>query len=231
VTLKTNPTNQAALPRPARTLPLRYITQLNQLEALFDPLIEAVVWNRKLPHGIQNWLAAFHMSAFPEGSFVLNPVDAAAFIMDIFEATGVSRSLMLSWFSQDVAHLTHCVADIMETPYVRLRLEAVSDDACRRFHIDNVKARLICTYRGPGTQVITTSDKPEDIETIPTGMPVLLKGKLWPEACDLLLKHRSPPIAGTGVCRLVLVLEGVHHEDIHPIYDQLYSSQRGVRHG
>lgn len=33
---------------------------------------------------------------------------------------------------------------------VQMRLEHVIDDACRKFHVDAVGLRLLCTYAGPG---------------------------------------------------------------------------------
>ncbi|MEM6422079.1 MAG: DUF1826 domain-containing protein, partial [Pseudomonadota bacterium] len=43
----------------------------------------------------------------------------------------------------------------------------------------------------------------------PTGMPILLRGKLWPESPASGIVHRSPPIEGTGATRLVLVLDPI----------------------
>ena len=53
----------------------------------------------------------------------------------------------------DVAALAFIMAEVMRSPLLHLRLEAVSTDACRRFHIDNMTARMLCTYRGAGTQL------------------------------------------------------------------------------
>ena len=72
-------------------------------------------------------------------------------------------------------------------------------------------ARLICTYRGTGTQYgqSRNGDDPKRVFTVPTGSAVLLRGSLWPQNPDAGLVHRSPPIEGTGETRLVLVLDPV----------------------
>jgi len=100
----------------------------------------------------------------------------------------------------------------MKAPYLRLRVDVVATNACRRFHVDVLTARLICTYRGTGTQygVSKGGAEPTDIFTVPTGSPIVLRGKLWPEHPSSGLQHRSPPIEGTGETRLVLVLDPVH---------------------
>ncbi len=117
--------------------------------------------------------------------------------------------------ASDIASLATQFAQIMDTDRVAIRLEVVETDACRRFHADYVTARLICTYVGPGTQWLDAADAaalaagadPEmlTIRDIGTGDVAIFKGRLW--APDAPAIHRSPPIAGTGVQRLVLVID------------------------
>ncbi|MEO1331185.1 MAG: DUF1826 domain-containing protein, partial [Pseudomonadota bacterium] len=116
---------------------------------------------------------------------------------------------------EDVAALAHGFAKIADASYLRVRLDVVTTNACRKFHIDSVTARLICTYRGTGTQYGNSSGKsfgggePQTVLTAPTGSPMVLRGTLWPEDPPSGLLHRSPPIAGTGETRLLLVLDPV----------------------
>ncbi|MEO1154763.1 MAG: DUF1826 domain-containing protein [Pseudomonadota bacterium] len=57
----------------------------------------------------------------------------------------------------------------------------------------------------------TACAEPPQISQAPTGAPMILRGTLLPQDSPSGLRHRSPPIAGTGETRLVLVLD--------PIYD------------
>ncbi|MEL7183288.1 MAG: DUF1826 domain-containing protein, partial [Pseudomonadota bacterium] len=84
----------------------------------------------------------------------------------------------------------------------------------RKFHIDALTSRLVCTYRGTGTQYGTSldGDDPRRVFTVQTGAPILLRGTLWPGHPSSGLLHRSPPIEGTGESRLVMVLD--------PVFDQ-----------
>lgn len=107
--------------------------------------------------------------------------------------------------------LAQHLASLMKAPYLRLRLQAVTTNACRKFHLDAITGRLVCTYRGTGTQYGTSvnGEDPEQIFTTPTGTPILLRGSLWPTKPETGLLHRSPLIEGTGETRLVLVLDPI----------------------
>ncbi len=76
---------------------------------------------------------------------------------------------------------------------------------------DAITARLVCTYRGTGTQYGMSTDDadPQSVFTVPTGSPILLRGTFWPAEPPSGLLHRSPPIEGTGETRLVLVIDPV----------------------
>ena len=100
----------------------------------------------------------------------------------------------------------------MKLDAVSVRLAIVTSDSCRKFHADYVKARLITTYVGTGTQWIDGKDAervargqdPVRINTLGAGDVGLFKGKI---ATRYPAIHRSPPIARTGETRLMLVLD------------------------
>ena len=115
------------------------------------------------------------------------------------------------WLAEDIADLAQRFADVMQVANVRLRVQAVTTNACRKFHRDAIAGRLVCTYRGTGTQYGTSikGNDPKRVFTVPTGAPILLRGSLWPAEPPSGLLHRSPPIEGTGETRLVLVLDPI----------------------
>ena len=153
----------------------------------------------------------------------MQSTQAGACIEALFEAHGIAPCPSLRWLSQDVQMLAHQISVINPLERVRLRLEPVSDDACTKMHIDAVVARLICTYRGPGTVLGVQTGSTETEEMVPTGAPMLFKGKLWPSDTAPTLRHRSPRISGTGVTRLVLVLEGCPDDAFLPTHDSVYA--------
>jgi len=104
----------------------------------------------------------------------------------------------------DILRLASSFAALMRVPDIRLRLERIETDACRKWHLDYTDLRLVATYGGPGTQFRLSEANP--IEQVATGAIALFKGRRFgPGHC--LIEHRSPPIAGTGVRRLVLVID------------------------
>ncbi|WP_294299740.1 DUF1826 domain-containing protein [uncultured Sphingomonas sp.] len=115
----------------------------------------------------------------------------------------------------DVAQLASCLGRIGDCASVDIRLDVIETDACRKFHADFVSVRLICTYVGAGTQWLSNDAAARlragaDIGALPirqlaTGDVALFKGRRW--ADDGAIVHRSPPIAGTGARRLVLVID------------------------
>ena len=122
--------------------------------------------------------------------------------------TGAPRAALLA----DILDLAQRYSAIMELDALSVRLAIIRTDSCRKFHEDYVKARLITTYVGMGTQWLDTHDaqrfarnqEPLQICTLKTGDVGIFKGKLWSQNPAI---HRSPPIGGTGAVRLMLVLD------------------------
>ncbi|MEM6585608.1 MAG: DUF1826 domain-containing protein [Pseudomonadota bacterium] len=112
----------------------------------------------------------------------------------------------------DIVSLAKRYGDIMEIEAVSVRLAIVTTNSCRKFHADYVKARLITTYVGTGTQWIDAEDAarvageeaPQRIHTFSAGDVGLFKGKMWTQRPAI---HRSPPIEDSGEKRLILVLD------------------------
>jgi len=88
----------------------------------------------------------------------------------------------------------------------RLRLQAVSDDACRKFHQDRTFQRLIITYRGDGT-VWRRADDPT-IHTATEMECVLLRGKRVGRDPQIL--HRSPIFTPGLPPRLIMVIDVIN---------------------
>jgi len=54
--------------------------------------------------------------------------------------------------ASDMAALAELYGDLIGCEAVGLRLEVVGRAMCPRFHVDHVGIRMLCTYRGPGTE-------------------------------------------------------------------------------
>lgn len=120
-----------------------------------------------------------------------------------------------AWIVGDIAAKASLFANTTGTMVLALKLEVVCDNACRKLHHDCVANRLVCTYRGPGTQWLPHAHEaalgderdavPDDwLLPVPRFAAALFTGVLSPGARPVL--HRSPPIAGTSELRLVLTI-------------------------
>lgn len=181
------------------------------LESFRDPACAAAIWHREMPVGVTTWLSNLEAGALPNGRVVLQAEAVEDTVRHLCDIAGMPRGEQRDWLIADISDLAARFAALMHVPYLRLRLQAVTTNACRKFHLDAITGRLVCTYRGTGTQYGTSvqSSEPKRIFTVPTGAPVLLRGTIWPANPSSGLLHRSPPIEGTGETRLVLVLDPI----------------------
>lgn len=122
-----------------------------------------------------------------------------------------------NWLTEDIEFLARMYQDLTGETHLQVRLEVVDDDACTLFHTDNVRFRLVTTYRGPGTQWILPKARAvhraadefpaEAVRQLARGEVAIMRGRQGetPECPGLL--HRSPPIKGTGIVRLFLAID------------------------
>jgi len=181
------------------------------LNAFLRPECAASIWHRQTSPDIQSWLDRLDPERLPCGRVILRPDEVADTFGQLCDIAQTPPGWERDWLQKDVAALAGMFADLMSTRFLRLRLDVVTTNSCRKFHIDAITGRLICTYRGTGTQygISVNREDPSDIVTVPTGAPILLRGTLWPATPSSGLLHRSPPIEGTGETRWILVLDPV----------------------
>lgn len=174
-----------------------------------------LIWKRAVPQDVQSWFDALSPDLLPTGRVVLPTASVAQTVTHLCDMAAMPQCDERSWFEQDINDLALAFADLTESKFLRLRLAAVANNACRKFHVDAIKTRLVCTYRGAGTQYgyAQGDHDPDPIYEVPTGSPILLRGTLMPEHPSTGLRHRSPPIEGTGETRMVLVLDPIENAE------------------
>jgi len=188
------------------------VTQVAEnLNILATPGCAAAIWQRQPLPAFQAWINGLEATILPSVHQILKPQDVITVLTEVCDKSLVEGRSHWRRLIMDIADLSKLFCDLMAAPYIRLRLEPITSNACQKFHIDAITARLVCTYRGTGTQYGNSVDgaDPERIFTVPTGTPILLRGTLWPEQPRASLLHRSPPIEGSGETRLVLVLDPI----------------------
>lgn len=178
------------------------------LAKITDDGCNLAVWERPAPAGIDT----LDLGTLEPLRFAAPLSEFEARLDSRCQGAGYTPATARTALVRDVANLADHYAAIMQLDKVQVRLEVVTTDSCRKFHADYVKARLITTYIGTGTQWIEGADvariakgaEPSRINTLEPGDVGLFKGKMWSENPAI---HRSPPIEGTNAMRLLLVLD------------------------
>ena len=185
------------------------------LASLSDISTAGVIWRRRMQEGMQSWLDTLPVDQLPTGRIIL-PVSkvrpAVTELMNISEMPDCAqRQLLLD----DICLLAYEFNKICASHYLRLRFDLMTTNKCPKFHTDHVAARLLCTYRGVGTEYSFLNDQscPREIFTAPKYSAFLLRGTDWPTACANTLLHRSPEIHDEKETRLLLVIDPVDKPD------------------
>lgn len=194
-----------------KTTDIGVVQNTASLSAFLEPDCAGLIWQRQTPPEVQNWLDQTDPVLLPRGRVILQPDAVRDTVAHLCDMSGLPSGAEQNWLAEEAAYLADTFAALMDVRYLRLRLDVISTNACRKFHVDAISARLICTWRGTGTQYgfSVNNTEPERIQTVRTGSPFLMRGTLWPAEPSPGLLHRSPPIEGTGETRLVLVLDPV----------------------
>lgn len=184
------------------------------LRRIRQPAVELAIWKRRLAPDLARWLDSLPEENLPDGRVLAQAADLIPALTALLDAAGTPDGGMRTAFLADVVGLAKLYMDITGSRLVDIRLDAIHHDACWKFHRDCVAARLLTTYRGPGTQWVRPADDAAalagqksyrgPVQQFPRHAVGLFKGSCAPPASGIV--HRSPAIAGTGATRLLLCL-------------------------
>ena len=185
---------------------------MSGFSAIGAPRCGAVIYERAPDQAALQWLASLAGEELPDERIVLRPDEVEAHVLRLMPEVSAEHIAARRWLVEDITALSKAFATLMEAPYLRLRLDPITTNACRKFHIDAVTSRLVCTYRGQSTQygMGNAAREVAQYASVPAGCPIVLRGTKWPGDAPTGLLHRSPPIEGTGETRLLLVLDPVY---------------------
>ncbi|KYF52749.1 hypothetical protein BE08_05815 [Sorangium cellulosum] len=194
------------------------------LDEIHRPEVNLVCWNRPLPPGVDEQLAAWARRLPADFDEV---VPAAS--LDLAAATDGLDEPLHGWLTSDLAALLARFASLAQASRLRVSFGAVRSDQCRKFHMDYVRYRLISTYAGPGTEWVPDDAVSREALGRPASSPWKANQEIVPNASvvrhavagDVIVMkgarhehrrgavHRSPPIAASGKVRVVLVASTV----------------------
>ncbi|WEX85750.1 DUF1826 domain-containing protein [Sinorhizobium garamanticum] len=175
------------------------------------------VLQRTLSADVSSALERAPVDQLPDFRFTASAVELRSTLLRHFNEMSLEPAWLRDWLFNDVFFLARLFRYLTSASSVIVRLETITTDACKRFHADNVRLRLVSTYRGPGTQwlgpralAMQEAGKPlspDAIKTTPTGAILLIRGSKSASETSSALLHRSPPIEGTGINRLLLAVD------------------------
>lgn len=168
--------------------------------------VAAAVWQRAPAPEFANWIAELPPENLPKLRSLVGVDALEGCVQAACDIAGTPAGPQRDMLAGDIAALGFLMSEIMNTPLLHIRVEAVTTNACRKFHVDHMIARMLCTYRGTGTQLARPGAEGAPLD-VATGSAVLLRGRLWPDEEETGLLHRSPPIEGTGETRLLAVID------------------------
>jgi hypothetical protein len=183
------------------------------LGRLSAPGVAAAIWRRSLPGVLSGWLDALAPDRLPRFRARLAVADVGAAVDAACGIAGLAAGPARTALAAELGALAKMFGQLLQTDIVEARLDVIATDACHRFHVDRVRARLLCTLRGPGTEfALPAAADVRVVRPLARGEVALMRGTLWPGEETALL-HRSPPIDGTGIVRLLFVLDVPGDED------------------
>lgn len=171
---------ETSLP-PPRTV---FTDDLGELVSIFDDDVNVCVVRRPRPE-----LGSFEVVEGAERAYL---------------APGQEPPWTPSGVREDVAFLATLLTDLLGAQHVGARMATLPRPMCPSFHVDHIPMRLVCTYRGPGTEWVDESGQEElfscgktsrrgRVRSAQVGDVVLLKGEAWPLNEGRGAAHRSPP--------------------------------------
>ena len=185
------------------------------LARLFDVNTAGVIWRRPLQEGMQSWLNTLPVDQLPKGRIILPVSKVRSAVTELMNISEMPDSSQRRLLLDDICLLAREFNELCGSPYLRLRFDVVTTNKCPKFHIDHVAARLLCTYRGVGTEYsfLDSLKTPVEIFPTPSCSVIVLRGTKWPTYRLNNLAHRSPEIYGENETRLLLVIDLVDEAD------------------
>lgn len=179
------------------------------LEDISLPGIAAAIWKREPVREFQTWLDGLPDLQLPVLRTVVPVHLVEAAVITACERFGTPACAERDMLAGDAAALALMFAKVLNIRKVRVRLDVSTEIMCPKFHIDHVAARLLCAYRGAGSEYVpeTAQGNERRGRRVPAGSVGLFRGRTWSGEETTGLLHRSPAMAAGSPARLLLVID------------------------
>ncbi len=172
------------------------------LTTIFEPDVNLSIWQRHLAPSIQHYADDLLIALKHPIQRRVALHDVSLLLDTLLPAANGKKA-----FIADVQQVADIFACLMDCAELGVRLSALQQPMCPKFHTDHLVCRLVSTYAGPGTEWHSgpLSD-PATCHALNTGDVALLKGSGWEDIQTYAISHRSPVVAGT---RVLLTLDPI----------------------
>ena len=174
------------------------------LEDINSSGVAASIWTRTCSQDFQGWVDGLPMEQLPELRTVVPVHLAEAAAIAACEQVQLPLSAERDMLTGDVGALALILSKALDVQQVRIRLDVSDEVMCPKFHVDNVPARLLCTYRGAGTEYVLAGaeDDARQISQVGRGAVGLFRGGAWPgkSAPVFCIDHRIRQRAEARAC-------------------------------
>lgn len=193
----------------------------SSLTAIASPGVNLAVWQRVPSPDLHRAVTALLLTNFKSITKKINLHDDVG--RQVQEALPNFLIEPTSALLEDVENHCRQFAALCEADLITLHLKTVTNDSCRKFHIDGYALRLLCTYAGPGTEWTYNDNVNRKqlgagenetiikdwsrIEKLNPFDVAVLKGEPPHRRTGVGIVHRSPPIEQNGEKRLLLRLD------------------------
>lgn len=196
-----------------------------ELIHIFHPFTQVALWRRGVNSIIEAYLQKGLANNLFGSGFRTTMRVPYTLTLDLFPDFPGREALL-----EDIRLIAEVYADLLGCDEIALRFEVLDSVMCPRFHVDRTGIRLICTYRGSGTEWINDElvdrgklgpgrpDLPDEasglfderttIESANLFDLVFFKGSLWQGNSHRGSIHRSPAVA-SGERRVVLIMDAL----------------------
>ena len=136
---------------------------------------------------------------------------------------GVNKSQKIT-FINDVVKQCQFFYDLCGSSSIRVQIKIITSNMCKLFHVDNIKQRLLCTYRGAGTEWLDNSNVNREglghgdnlnivkdfskINTANCFDVLILKGEKYSKLVNGGV-HRSPSFESDSKTRVLLKIDEI----------------------
>ncbi|NOT72603.1 MAG: DUF1826 domain-containing protein [Hyphomicrobium sp.] len=134
-------------------------TSPSVLRSWNQPGVAFAEWTRSWEPSLIGRLDGLALDDLPRARFIARLDRIGDDVASVISQAGNCDATVVAALGSDIESLATRFAQATAARRIEVRLEAICDDACRLFHIDRMKARLVTTYIGPGTEWVHTAPR------------------------------------------------------------------------